>query len=164
MNGEETWDDFEADLAVVKGHTVAKRRRRFLENLIEEMSEEATQGATMVNPLEAADGDNPFMEYGSFLENSTLDSSIASSPRGNPCMSPNTSAVGTDEFGIGHAHKKQRIHEDIVDKLVVVSSSTQPAVDALQKLRDDYSEPGTSSPPRRPQFRGAVGPNPPKVP
>ncbi|KFK40962.1 hypothetical protein AALP_AA2G067000 [Arabis alpina] len=182
MNGEETWDDFEVDLAVVKGPKVAKRRRRFLENLIEEMEEEATRRATMANSSEAAlvdndtedsiileietrrNDDTPFMEYGSFFGTSTLDSSIVPFPRGNLCMSLNTSAVGTDQFDIGHAHKKQRIQVDIVDKLVVVSSSTQPAVGALQKLRDDYSEPGTSSPPWRSQLRGAVGPIPPEVP
>lgn len=167
---EETWDDFEAAQAIVSGKAVAQRRRRFLENRLENDVEEPNQENVVVQEVNAEDHDDhiilemeerrnregQFQEDGSFWE--ANQAPLASNLR----LLNEIYTAETDELVDGPSQKKQRDNDKAVDKFVI-SSSTQPEFDALKKLREDYSEPETSSP-WRSQTRGAVGPIPPPVP
>ncbi|KFK24156.1 hypothetical protein AALP_AAs42246U000100 [Arabis alpina] len=186
--GSGNWDDFEADIAIVRGPEVAKRRRRFIQNLMAE--DEANRSSQIVVPdtqTHAAENIDDLItewearknqhtslpEYGSFLgiPRSVLLSKPMSSSLTNTykrtsgiiCAS-NEIFNEADVFDSGPSQKKQRLPIPLIEKRIVVSTSIQPEYAALQKLRFDYGDPETSTPPGSPNTRGAVGPIPPQVP
>ncbi|KFK42316.1 hypothetical protein AALP_AA2G240100 [Arabis alpina] len=186
--GLETWDDFEADIAIVRGPEVAKRHHRFIQNLMEEdeanrsslvaAQDTQTHAAENIDDLimeweERRNQNPPLQEYGSFLGiprsvllSKSMSSSVTNTYKRTTCIirASNEISCEADVFDSGPSQKKQRVQIPIIEKRIVVSTSIQPKYEALQKIRCDYGDPATSTPPGSPNIRGAVGPIPPQVP